>query len=165
MTDRSQHLALVRLQLQRRANLTHRSPPLSTRVGDQLLDELRLAHSGDTRLVLMKTKVLEIASSQDNVDRRSRRDLFDALDLVVRASIRRERNQSPQSVVFGGLQLFHHQIDIDAEVLVNERRAIHECVGRKVFQDRANDRPLWHGDGVHAFEYVLSRRQGFSVPG
>ena len=45
LTDRPKHLAFIRPQLQRRADLTHRTPPLSRRVGDQLLDDLhRIRH-------------------------------------------------------------------------------------------------------------------------
>ena len=139
---------------------------MSSRIGDQLLDKLRFAHGRDTGRIQMKTSVLEIASSQDDLDRRLRRDLSEVLDLLVCAPIRRQRHQGSQSIGAGRLQLFYHQLNITADMFVHERRTIHECVGRNVFQEGADDRTLWHVDGADACEDVLSRRQqGFTVPG
>src|SRR5262245_40443671 len=107
--DGSQHLALVRVQLEGGADLAERAPPLARRVLNELLSNLFFASLNPGSLRIRR---LVIASGDDDVNARARRDRSKVLDLLRRTAAGPCIDDAGHTVASARPQLVHDEIDV-----------------------------------------------------
>ena len=88
---------------------------------------------------------------------------LDGLDLLVRPTSRPVVAFARRPSPVGGraLELWEHQLDIGAQVLVNQRRAVHQRIRRQVPENGSDDRTFRNGNPLarSGTSSVLPRRQ------
>ena len=160
LAARAQHLALVRMHRQRRADLAERAPALRCRITDEAVRDLVFRLPGDLRRIV---RLRPVSVGEDDVHARALGHDPDFLDVL--AEVFRSGVDDAAHAIFGSrFQFLDHQIDVGSErrtggrvlrrgnprcrrvrerqVLVKQRGAPGQRFRRHVFQNGANDRTL-----------------------